>query len=155
MAKKPTVKELEQQVLVLTDALQRERADAANIRRRNEEQITSLKTLVTANVVRELLPAFDNLERALGHAPKELQNNDYIKGVESVKKQFDKVLTDLGVERIVTVGEIFDPVLHEAVGMDGGDGADEVVSEELSAGYKLGDEIIRHAMVKVRMENRT
>ncbi len=155
MAKKPTVKELEQQVLDLTDALQRERADAANIRRRNEEQITSLKTLVTANVVRELLPAFDNLERALSHAPKELQNNDYIKGVESVKKQFDKVLTDLGVERIGTVGEIFDPVLHEAVGMDGGDGADEVVSEELSAGYKLGDEIIRHAMVKVRMENRT
>ena len=155
MCSSDLVKELEQQVLDLTDALQRERADAANIRRRNEEQITSLKTLVTANVVRELLPAFDNLERALGHAPKELQNNDYIKGVESVKKQFDKVLTDLGVERIVTVGEIFDPVLHEAVGMDGGDGTDEVVSEELSAGYKLGDEIIRHAMVKVRMENRT
>ena len=63
MAKKPTVKELEQQVLDLTDALQRERADAANIRRRNEEQITSLKTLVTANVVRDLLPAFDNLEQ--------------------------------------------------------------------------------------------
>ena len=52
MAKKPTVKELEQQVLDLTDALQRERADAANIRRRNEEQITSLKTniIFTSNI---------------------------------------------------------------------------------------------------------
>lgn len=154
MAKKPTLKDLEQQVLELTDALQRERADAANIRRRNEEQIASLKTLVTANVVRDLLPAFDNLERALGHAPKELQNNDYIKGVESVKKQFEKVLQELGVERVKTIGELFDPSLHEAVGMEDGEGSTEVVSEELTAGYRLSDEVIRHAMVKVRLEDR-
>ena len=153
MAKKPTLKDLEQQVGELTEALQRERADAANMRRRHEAQLAGLKTIITANVVREILPAFDNMERALSHVPAELKDNDYVKGVESVKKQFEKVLKDLGVERVKTVGELFDPTLHEAVGMEDGDGATEVVSEELAAGYRLGEEIIRHAMVKVRLED--
>lgn len=153
MAKKPTVKDLEQQVGELTEALQRERADAVNLRRRHDEQMSGLKTIITANVVREILPAFDNMERALSHVPAELKDNDYVKGVESVKKQFEKALNELGIERIKTVGELFDPVLHEAVGMDDGEGTVEVVSEELAAGYKLGDEVIRHAMVKVRLED--
>jgi molecular chaperone GrpE len=152
MSKKPTVKELEAQVAELTEALQRERADAVNQRRRHDEQYAQLKTIVKAQVVRELLPAIDNLERALKHVPKELQGNDYVKGVEGVVKQFEKTLNDLGVDRIKTVGELFDPVLHEAVAMEDGDGTVEVVCEELQPGYILGDEVIRHAMVKVKME---
>ena len=58
----------------------------------------------------------------------------------------------MGVSRITTVGEVFNPQLHEAVSMEDGDGTKEVVSEELQAGYVLGDQVIRHAMVKVRME---
>lgn len=143
---------LKQQITELTDALQRERADAANIRRRHDEQIGGLKTLVKANVVRELLPALDNLERSLKHTPKELADNDYVKGVQGVVKQFEKTLADIGVERIKTVGEVFDPRYHEAVSMEEGDGTVEVVSEELQAGYKLGDEIIRHAMVRVKLK---
>ena len=56
----------------------------------------------------------------------------------------------IGVERIKTVGEHFDPHLHEAVGIEEGDGKHEIISEELQAGYRLGDEVIRHAMVKVK-----
>jgi molecular chaperone GrpE len=153
MAKKTTIAELEQKVADLTEALQRERADAVNLRRRHEEQIASLKNLVKANVVRELLPAIDNLERSLAHTPADLADHDYIKGVQGVVKQFGKVLADIGVERIKTVGEVFDPRLHEAISMEEGTGTVEVVSEELQAGYKLGDEIIRHAMVRVRMES--
>ncbi len=144
------VEVLEQQIADLTDALQRERADVINVRRRHEEQIASLKTLVKVGVVEDLLPVIDNFERALKHVPKELAGNDYIKGVNAIVKQFEKTLTDIGVERIKTVGEPFDPVLHEAVGMEDGDGDQEVVSEELQAGYKLGDNVIRHAMVKVK-----
>jgi molecular chaperone GrpE len=151
-AKKPTIKALEQQIAELTEALQRERADIINVRRRHDEQIGSLKNLVKANVVRELLPVIDNLERALKHVPAELDGNDYVKGVQATVKQFEKVLADMGVERIKTVGEIFDPRYHEAIHMEDGTGTVEVVSEELQAGYKLGDEIIRHAMVKVKME---
>src|SRR3989344_9622388 len=143
MPKKPTVKDL-------TEALQRERADADNIRRRHAEQIGSLKDMVKANVVHELLPVIDNFDRALKHVPKDLANNDYIKGVQGVVKQFEKTLADMGVERIKTVGEPFDPALHEAVSMEEGDGDHEIVSEELQAGYRLDDDIIRHAMVRVK-----
>ena len=151
--KKPTkITELEQKITDLTEALQRERADVINVRRRHDEQIAGLKNMVKAGVVRDLLPVIDNFERALKHVPAELKDNDYIKGVQGVVKQFEKTLEDIGVLRIKTVGEVFDPVLHEAVSMEDGDGTTEVVSEELQAGYKLGDEIIRHAMVRVRMQ---
>jgi molecular chaperone GrpE len=143
---------LQQQVAELTEALQRERADATNIRRRHDEQIAGLKDMVKANVVRDLLPVIDNFERALKHVPADLAENDYIKGVQGVVKQFEKTLADLGVERIATVDQPFDPRYHEAVSMEEGDGTEEIVSEELQAGYKLGDEVIRHAMVRVRTQ---
>src|SRR3990167_3720590 len=92
--------ELAKEVAQLTEALQRERADAMNIRRRHEEQITSLRTSVKSSVVRELLPAIDNLERALKHVPKDIAKHDYVKGVSGVVKQFEKVLADIGVERL-------------------------------------------------------
>ena len=136
----------------LTEALQRERADATNIRRRHDEQIGTLKNMVKANVVRDLLPVIDNFERALKHVPKDLENNEYVKGVNAIVKQFEETLKSMGVERIKTVGQVFDPRLHEAVSMEEGDGVVEVVCEELQPGYTLADEVIRHAMVKVKME---
>lgn len=145
------LQELEIQVKELTEALKRERADSQNIRRRHEEQIGSLKKTIKASVVRDLLPVIDNFERALKHVPKDLAGNDYIKGVQGVVKQFEKTLENIGVKRIKTVGKPFDPKLHEAVSMEDGEGTKEVVSEELQSGYHLEDEIIRHAMVKVKM----
>lgn len=168
---------LQAQVAELTEALQRERADVTNVRRRHEEQLANLKSVVKASVVRDLLPVVDNFERALKHVPavilseaKDLngadssatsQNDeaaealkkyeDFVRGVEGIVKQFEKTLADLGVERIATVGEPFNPHLHEAVSMEEGEGSTEVVSEELQAGYKIGDEVIRHAMVRVKM----
>lgn len=153
MSKKPTLEELADRIDELTEALQRERADAENIRRRHDEQYAQLQNLVKAKVIRELLPAIDNLERALKHVPKELIGNDYVKGVEGTVKQFDKVLADLGVTKIKTTGEVFDPALHEAVGMEDGDGEVEIVCEELQPGYTVDGEVIRHAMVKVKMES--
>ncbi len=154
MTKKPTLKELEQKVGELTEALQRERADAQNLRRRTEEDKARLGGFYKAMVVQELLPALDNLERSMLHTPKELHDNDYVKGVQGVIKQFDQSFAQLGVKRIKTVGEVFDPRLHEAVHMEEGDGTVEVVCEELQPGYLLGDEVIRHAMVKVKMEKK-
>jgi len=144
---------LEQQIADLTDALQRERADVINVRRRHEEQIGQLKDLVKSQITAELLPVIDNFERALKHTPKELEGNDYIKGVNGIVKQFEATLEQLGVERIKTVGEIFNPELHEAVGVEEGEGNSEVVTEELQAGYKIGNDVIRHAMVKVKRTN--
>jgi molecular chaperone GrpE len=143
---------LQQQVADLTAALQRERADATNIRRHHEEQMTSLRTTAKASVVRELLPVIDNFERALKHVPPELAGNEYVKGIQGIVRQFEKTLSDLGVQRIKTVGEPFDPHLHEAVSMEEGDGTQEVVSEELQPGYTMGTDVLRPAMVRVRMQ---
>jgi molecular chaperone GrpE len=145
------IEDLEQQIADLTEALQRERADSVNIRRRHEEQVAGLKNMVKAGVVRDLLPIIDNFERALKHVPAELAENDYVKGVQGIVKQFEKTLADIGVDRIKTVGEPFDPRYHEAVAVEEGEGTEEVVSEELQAGYILGDEVIRHAMVRVKL----
>jgi len=140
---------LQQQIETLTAAVQRERADAMNMRRRHEEQIAHLRTTVKAHVVRDLLPVIDNVERALTHVPDDLKDNAYIKGVQGVAKQFEKTLRDLGVTKIKTVGEVFNPHVHEAVSMEDGDGEEEVVSEELQPGYEMDGEVVRHAMVRV------
>jgi molecular chaperone GrpE len=134
----------------LTLALQRERADAVNLRRRHDEEMAGLRSRLKANVVSDLLPVIDNFERALKHVPDDLKDNDYIKGVQGVVKQFEKTLEQMGVERIKTVGETFNPELHEAVSMEEGEGSREVVSEELQAGYRIGNDVIRHAMVRVK-----
>lgn len=142
--------DLQLQIDQLTEALQRERADATNIRRRHDEAMAQLRTRVKATVVEDLLPVIDNFERALKHVPEDIKDHDYITGVQGVVKQFEKTLGDIGVERIKTVGEPFDPKLHEAVSMEEGDSGEETVCEELQSGYKLGDDVIRHAMVRVK-----
>jgi molecular chaperone GrpE len=154
MSKKPTIAELEQKIAELTQALQRERADAENLRRRTDMEKSRLGEFHRAMVVQELLPALDNLERAFKHTPKELKDHEYVKGIKGVMKQFEQCFAQLGVKRIKTVGEVFDPRLHEAVHMEDGDGTVEVVCEELQPGYTIGDEVIRHAMVKVKMEKK-
>lgn len=147
--KVPDNEELIQQIAELTEALQRERADVINIRRRHDEQMGGLKNMVKAQVVRDFLPAIDNLERALAHTPKDLEKNDYVKGVRGVVDQFEKTLQKIGVHKIKAAGQPFDPNLHEAVGMDGDGEGDQKVSEEVQSGYTLDKEILRPAMVKV------
>ena len=144
--------QLQEQLTTLTEALQRERADATNLRRRHEEQMANLRNVVKANLIRELLPVIDNFERAVKHMPADLEANDYVKGIQGIVKQFEKTLADIGVERIATDGQVFDPKYHEAVSMEEGKGTQEIVCEELQAGYKVGDDVIRHAMVKVKLQ---
>lgn len=154
MRKKPSLMQLQKQVDDLTQALQRERADSVNLRRRVDEERAQLGNFYKAMVVRQLLPAIDNLERALIHIPKDLKNHDYVKGVQGVVKQFELCFKQLGVERIKTIGTEFDPRFHEAISVEDAGGHVEVVCEELQPGYKLGNEIIRHATVKVKMEDK-
>jgi molecular chaperone GrpE len=142
---------MQRQVEELTLALQRERADALNQSRRHEQQLVSLRSTVKVSVISELLPVIDNFERALKHVPSALESNEYVKGVEGIVKQFEKTLESMGVVRVETVGKAFDPRYHEAVSMEEGSGKQEIVSEELQAGYRLGDDVIRHAMVKVKL----
>ena len=151
----PEIAELKQQLGELTEALQRERADATNVRRRAEEDRIKMANYFKASVIKELLPFIDNFDRALKHAPKftDKTAEDWLKGLEGVNKQLSQALELMGVKRIETVGHPFDPKYHEAVQMDGnGEGSNEVVTEEFVSGYTIDDEVIRHAMVKVALK---
>ncbi len=138
--------ELQAQVNELNEALLRERADTANVRRRAEDEKLKLGGYYKSLVVKELLPIIDNFERGMKLAGSE---DDFKKGIAAIYKQFGDVLNKLGVERIKTVGEPFDPNAMEAVTMEEGDGDQEIVSEELQSGYKMADELLRPAMVRV------
>ena len=154
-----SIKQLEKQVVELTEALQRERADSVNLRRRVDEERAQLGNFYKSMVVRDVLPIIDNCERLLDHISKHSEERPLKEGVEKIVKQAQKVLAGLGVERIKTVGSEFDPRYHEAISVEDpstGSGQAhnlvEVVCEELQPGYKLDDEIIRHATVRVRMQ---
>jgi molecular chaperone GrpE len=132
----------------LTADLQRVQADFVNFRRRSEEQSAEFMNLAKQDVILQLLPVLDNIDRALGHLPEELKDNPWAKGVETVAKQAQDTLKNLGIEKIEAVGQSFDHNFHEAIAVEG-DGNEEVVIEELQPGYKLGEKVIRHSIVKV------
>ncbi|HUC95946.1 MAG TPA: nucleotide exchange factor GrpE [Candidatus Saccharimonadia bacterium] len=142
--------DIHSQLLALTESLQRERADSTNLRRRHEQEISGLKDYLKIDIIRQLLPVIDNFERSLKHVPKDLETNEYVAGIKSIIKQFEKVITELGVTKIDTVGYEFNPSLHEAISMEEGNGDIEIISQELQPGYKLGDNVIRPAIVKVK-----
>ena len=148
------VKNQDQKIADLTEALQRERADSINLRRQYENSLANARQLSLANVIRELLPAIDSLERSLKHIPNDLKEHDYIKGIQVVLKQFDRSFEKLGIEKISSIGQPFDPRFHEAVHMDdSSSGQEEIVSEELQPGYRIGENVIRHAMVNVKRQD--
>lgn len=144
------IKQLEDQIIELTAALQRERADATNIRRRTDEEKTKLAGYYKASVVSSFLPVIDNFERSLKHIPEDLKDNSYIKGMQGIVRQFEETLASLGVKKIETLDKEFDPLLHEAVAVDGEEGDKEMISEELQSGYQLDNEVMRPAMVKIK-----
>ena len=103
--------------------------------------------MILADIVSSILPILDNLENA---AKAESKDEEYKKGIELVLKQFQDTLKSKGVEEIKTVGETFDPELHEAVSsvQDDTKGEKEIV-QEYRKGYKIGTKVIRHSMVVV------
>lgn len=151
MAKSKKQQELEQHIGELTQDIQRVRADFENFRKRSEQEREMARAGGKITTVMKLLPVVDNIERAISHTPAELHDNVWAQGVVNLVKNLEKSLADLNVRRIdAKVGERFDPALHEAVQFDeDAEGEHEVIGEELQAGYRLGDDVIRHSMVKV------
>lgn len=137
-----------QQIGELTTHLQRLQAEFDNYRRRAADQQASIMDLAKQDVIFQFLPLIDNIDRALAHVPEDLKTNPWARGVAGVAKQAEETFNSVGVVKIQTVGQAFDHNTMEAVAAEG-EGDQEVVSEELQAGYKLGDKVIRPAMVKV------
>ena len=135
-------------VTELEEDLKRAQADVFNIRRRAEEDKLQIGNFAKKEVVSALLPSIDNLDRAIASTPTDLVKSDYVKGLLAVQKQLETTLNSLGITRVATIGKEFDPQTMEAVAVEG-EGSKEIVSEELQAGYNLGGQNIRHAIVKV------
>jgi len=147
------IETLKEQINELINQLKIERADAINLRRRFDEEKSSLSTYYKAEIMKNFLPVIDNFERALKHTPKDLVDNPYIKGIDGIIKQFESILKTLGVKKIDSLNQAFDPKLHEAVEVDENSNGDhEVVSEELQAGYLLDSVVLRPALVKVKKQ---
>lgn len=151
MAKSKKQEELEQQVNELTEDLQRVRADFENYRKRVEQEKELARASGKVGAIMKLLPVIDNIERAISHTPDDLKENKWAQGVASLVKNLEKSLESLNLTRIeASVGTKFDPELHEAIQFDEeAEGDHEVIAEELQPGYRLGDDVIRHSMVKV------
>ena len=131
----------------VTDRYKRILAEFENFKKRSLKEREGLYNSVLADIVNSLLPVLDNLENACNA---ESKDENYKKGVELVLKQFKDVLTSVGVQEIETVGTIFNPEYHEAVSsvQDESLGEKEI-KEVYRKGYKIGDRVIRHAMVVV------
>ncbi len=129
--------------------LQRLQAEFINYKNRVEGEKLVLSDYAKAQVIKDLLPVIDDLERALVHLPENLAEDKWAQGVQKVYGRLQKQLEKLGVTKIEALGKPFDHDLHEAVQAEG-EGDTQVVSEVLQNGYLLGNQIIRHATVKVK-----
>jgi len=122
-------------------------AEYDNYRKRTIKEKESIYPEAKAVVVEKFLPVMDNFQRALDSAE---EKDPFYEGVAMVKKQMDEVLTALGVEEIKAVGEEFNPELHNAVmHVDDEEAGENIIVEEFQKGYRIGDRVIRHSMVKV------
>ena len=138
--------EKEEELTALNDQYQRMLAEYANYKRRTEQEKLQIGAYTKADVLTALLTSVDNMEKAIA-AP---AGDDYKTGVDLVLRQFMEALEKLGLEAVGVEGEPFDPNVHNAVMREDADGVDEeTVTAVFQKGYKLGDRVLRPAMVKV------
>jgi molecular chaperone GrpE len=132
------------------DLAQRTQADFVNYKRRAERERADEAQAARADLLGHLLPALDDLERALDHMPDELRGNPWAEGLPLVARQLRMALARAGVERIGAEGDAFDPRQHEAVAYQPRAGYREgQVAHVARPGYRLGERIIRPAQVVV------
>ena len=147
--------ELEKKIHALEEALSKQKdqflrtaAEYDNYRKRSEREKAAVYADATAAAILEILPVEDNLERAL--AQKECSVEDLRKGVEMVQAQMKSCLEKLGVSEMGAEGESFDPAIHNAVmHIEDENLGENVIVQVLQKGYKIGEKVVRHAMVQV------
>jgi molecular chaperone GrpE len=155
IATRAELKRVETENAELKDRLARRQADFENYRKRVDRERGETYNRVVADIATKLLPVVDNLKRALeAEASVESSESDefrhFLSGVDLIYKQINGVLEALGVKPIAAVGEPFNPHIHEAVVTEATDDYEpDTVMQEIVAGYRLGDKLIRPALVKV------
>lgn len=129
------------------DQLQRSRAEFANFKRRNDQERFMLRELVSRDVLSQFLPVVDDFERALGSLPEAERGNSWVAGMEMIQNKLNGILERSDVKKVDALNQPFDPKEHEAVATEPGTSG-SVVIEVYQSGYKIGDSLLRPAMVK-------
>ncbi len=129
------------------DQLQRTLAEFANFRRRTEQERATARQLAGRDLLLQILPVLDDFERAMASVPEEQRETGWVAGTAMIGKKLAAILERAGAKPIEALGQPFDPALHEAVATDPSSSG-EVVVEVYQTGYKLGDGLLRPAMVK-------
>jgi molecular chaperone GrpE len=141
------VAKLEAQCADYLDKYQRCFAEFDNFRKRTIKEKASMYDDGVRSTVEKLLPVVDNLERAVAVECENNAENSFYKGVAMTLKQFQEILTSMGVEQIKALGETFNPNLHAAVAHeDNEEYGENVIMLEMQKGYQYKDKVIRHSM---------
>lgn len=144
------LEEAKAEVARMRDQLLRTAADFDNYKKRARREAQEGERRVREEFLRDLLPVFDNLERAAQHAGTASDVKSLADGIGMVMRLFVDTLAKLGVERVNAVGQAFDPALHEAVQqLETTEHPPGAVAAEVQAGYRMGDRLVRPAMVVV------
>jgi molecular chaperone GrpE len=144
------IDQAKQEAARLKDQLLRSLADFDNFRKRSRRELIDAEKKGREEILRDLLPVFDNLERALTHTEKATDVQSVSDGIRMVIRQFTDTLGKLGIERIATVGVPFDPAVHEAIQhLETADFEPGTVAVEIQGGYRAQDRLIRPALVVV------
>ena len=140
------LEQLQQKFDALNDRYLRLLAEYDNFRKRTQREKDELSGYVTAGTVEKFLPVFDNLERAAGY---DTGSEEFAKGFELIRAGLQDVLKNLGVQSYAEEGDSFNPDLHHAVShIEDESLGENIVSQVMQKGYKLGERVIRHALVQ-------
>ncbi len=143
------LKECERQRDEYLELSKRLKADFANLKKDTEGQMQKTREFANEMIIMQMLPVLDSMELALKHTPHNLKDNDWVKGILSVKGQLEGIFKMYGLSEIKSVGKNFDPNLHEAVAQEDSEKDEDIILEELQKGYMLKDKVLRPAKVKV------
>src|SRR5713226_9071362 len=143
------IAELESAVAESKDRRLRLAADFDNFKKRTRQELLETIQHASADLIARLLPALDDLHKALDHKPKGV-DEAWVKGLELSVRKLEEALSAHGLEPIQAVGVPFDPKLHEAIGYEeSSEHPEDTVTSELRRGYRIRDRVVRPALVKV------
>jgi molecular chaperone GrpE len=130
------------------EQLQRSVAEFANYRRRIDQEREQVREIANRILLAQILPVLDDLQRAVEASPEHPADQSWVDGIALIERKFAGVLERAGVTPIDALGQPFDPSMHEAVATEPGSAGSTVV-EVYQTGYRLGQSLLRPAMVKV------
>lgn len=129
-------------------------ADYQNLQRDSEKRLSQLSDFTLASNILDLLPIFDSYEIALSHVPETNKNDAWVKGLEHTFKLWENFLKDHNIKKIATIGEKFDPQIHEAIGhVSEQDQEDQIIVQEAQSGYMIKESVLRPAKVIINNIN--